>query len=124
MEIASRFPLSLTTTTGSKVLTRFASRLLMAEQVKPAHSDPAGVYGLQFETARVMRRERARIPSWLGADAALHSEAAYIGADRFRYQTIPLAIRRRTIHLPHYYGQQQQLEAQVRGIALRMRAAI
>ena len=72
----------------------------MAEQVKPAHSDPAGVYGLELKTARVMRRERARIPSWLGADPALHSEAAYIGADRFRYQTIPLAIRRRTIHIP------------------------
>jgi len=41
-----------------------------------------------------------RIPSWLGAVGPLHSEAVYIGADRFRYQTVSLAIRRRTIHIP------------------------
>jgi hypothetical protein len=29
-----------------------------------------------------------RIPSWLGAVGPLHSEAVYIGADRFRYQTV------------------------------------
>ncbi len=28
-----------------------------------------------------------RIPSWLGAAGPLHSEAVYIGADRFRYRT-------------------------------------
>ena len=29
-----------------------------------------------------------RIPSWLGAAGPLHSEAVYIGADRFRYPTV------------------------------------
>jgi len=29
-----------------------------------------------------------RIPSWLGAVGPLHSEAVYIGADRFRYRTV------------------------------------
>ncbi len=44
----SDFPLSLTTAmTIYEILTRFASRLLMAEQVKPTRSDPAGLYGLQ-----------------------------------------------------------------------------
>jgi hypothetical protein len=39
-----------------------------------------------------------RIPSWLEADPALHSEAVYIEADRFFHQKILLAIGRRTIH--------------------------
>jgi hypothetical protein len=39
-----------------------------------------------------------RIPSWLEADPALHSEAVYIEADRFLHQKILLAIGRRTIH--------------------------
>ena len=40
-----------------------------------------------------------RIPSWLGAEGQLHSEAVYIGADRFRYRTVSLAIKA-TIHTP------------------------
>jgi hypothetical protein len=47
-----------------------------------------------------------RIPSWLEADPALHSEAVYIEADRFFHQKILLAIGRRTIHgdpnIPEY----------------------
>jgi hypothetical protein len=39
-----------------------------------------------------------RIPSWLEADPALHSEAVYIEADRFFHQKILLAIGRRTTH--------------------------
>jgi Zn-dependent peptidase ImmA (M78 family) len=43
-----------------------------------------------------------RIPSWLEADPALHSEAVYIEADRFFHQKILLAIGRRTIHSDPY----------------------
>jgi hypothetical protein len=43
-----------------------------------------------------------RIPSWLEADPALHSEAVYIEADRFFHQKILLAIGRRTIHSNPY----------------------
>jgi len=39
-----------------------------------------------------MRRERARIPSWLEADASLQREAVYIGADRFLPSKVSLAI--------------------------------
>jgi len=52
-----------------------------------------------------------RIPSWLGAAGVLHSEAVYIGADRFHHHTTLLAFRRRTIHIPqrtphrHRYSQ-------------------
>ena len=35
------------------------------------------------KTDGVIRRRRARIPSWLEAAPSLHSEAAYIEADRF-----------------------------------------
>jgi len=45
-----------------------------------------------------------RIPSWLGAAGALHSEAVYIGADRFHHHTILLAFRRRTIHIPQRHA--------------------
>jgi len=46
-----------------------------------------------------------RIPSWLEADPALHSEAVYIEADRSFHQKILLAIGRRTIHSdPYQYG--------------------
>ncbi len=54
-----------------------------------------------------------RIPSWLGAAGPLHSEAVYIGADRFHHHTILLAFRRRTIHIPqqviHGLAYMQQL---------------
>ena len=43
-----------------------------------------------------------RIPSWLEAVPALHSEAVYIEADRFFHQKILLAIGRRTIHSDPY----------------------
>ena len=55
----------------------------MAEQVHAAHLEPSGVDGPQLETAWVVRRGRARIPSWLEADRSLHSEVEYICADRF-----------------------------------------
>jgi hypothetical protein len=53
---------------------------------------------VEAKTDGVIRRRRARIPSWLEAAPSLHPEAAYIEADRFLHQMILLAIRRRTIH--------------------------
>ena len=72
---------------------------MMAEQVHPAHFDPFLAIRFATKTAGVIRRKRARIPSWLEADPSLHLEAAYIEADRFFHRKILLAIRRRTIHM-------------------------
>jgi hypothetical protein len=45
------------------------------------------------KTDGLIRRRRARIPSWLEAATSLQSEAVYIEADRFFHQKILLAIR-------------------------------
>jgi hypothetical protein len=45
------------------------------------------------KTDGVIRRRRARIPSWLEAAPSLHSEAVYIEADRFFHRDIYLQSR-------------------------------
>jgi|ERR1700730_1541241 hypothetical protein len=82
MEITRRFPLSLPDDGDDEFSPGLHADSLMAQQVHPDHLKPSGAVRSAIKTTQIIRRGRARIPSWLEADSSPHPEAVYIGADR------------------------------------------